>query len=87
MRDLGPEAAAAAETLGSDLPIYADLVEAARTNSRLELLVGAAYLRRASELMRTEILPAATAIYEDAAVELDDRYRDGTGRRPLSPSP
>ena len=61
-------AAAAAERLGSELPIYADLVEAARTNSRLELLVGAAYLRDASELMRTEILPAATAIYEDAAV-------------------
>ena len=81
--DLGPEAAAAAERLGSDLLVYADLVEAARTNSRLELLVGAAYLRDASQLMRTEILPAATAIYEDAAVELDDRYRDSTGRPPL----
>ena len=81
--DLGPEAAAAAERLGSDLLIYADLVEAARTNDRLELLVGAAYLRDASKLMRTQILPAATAIYEDAAVELDARYRDGTGGPPL----
>ena len=81
--DLGPEAAAAAQTLGRELPIYADRVEAARTNSRLGFLVGAAYLRRASELMRTEILPAATAIYEDAALELDDRYTDGMGRPPL----
>jgi hypothetical protein len=28
--------------------------------------------------MRATILPAATAIYRDAAVELDDRYQDGT---------
>ena len=76
--DLGPDAAAAAERLGANLAIYADRVEAARTNSRLELLVGAAYLRDASELMRTEILPAATAIYKDAALELEDRYEDGT---------
>ena len=30
--------------------------------------------------MRLEILPAATIVYEDAAVQLDDRYRDGTRR-------
>ena len=36
--DLGPGAAAAAETLARELPIYAGMVEAARTNSRLEFL-------------------------------------------------
>ncbi len=60
--------------------MYNGLVEAARTNSRLGHVVGDAYLRRASDKMRQEILPAATIVYEDAAVQLDDRYRDGTRR-------
>ena len=54
-------------TIAQQLPVYTGLVESARTNSRLDFPVGAAYLRRASDLMRTSILPAATSVYEDAA--------------------
>ena len=76
--DLGPRASTAAATLTEELAAYNGLVEAARTNSRLGHVVGAAYLRDASDKMRLEILPAATIVYKDAAVRLDDRYRDGT---------
>ena len=75
---LGPDATTAASTIAEELPTYAGLVETARVNSRLEFPVGAAYLRRASELMRTTILPASTTIYRAAAVGLDGRYRSGT---------
>ena len=66
-------------TIAEELPRYAGLVEAARVNSRLGHPVGAAYLRQASDRMRQTILPASTIIYEDAAGELDGRYRAGTG--------
>src|SRR5262249_53664527 len=39
------------------LPVYTGLVETARTNNRLNLPVGAAYLREASGLMRDRLLP------------------------------
>ena len=76
--ELPPRATAAAATVAEQLPVYALQVEAARTNSRLGHPVGAASLRRASALMRDEILPAATGIYEDAALALDERYAGGT---------
>ncbi|MFE7319022.1 hypothetical protein ACFU7T_38865 [Streptomyces sp. NPDC057555] len=46
------------------LPRYAGLVETARTNNRQGLPLGGAYLRYANEQMRTELLPAAQALYE-----------------------
>lgn len=49
--------------VGRQLPVYAGLVETARVNNRQGLPVGGAYLREASELMRSEILPAAERIY------------------------
>ena len=76
--DLDPGARRAIATIAAQLPRYTGSVEAARANSRQRLPVGAAYQRRASELMRNEILPAATAVYEDAVVALDDRFDDGT---------
>ena len=60
------------------LPIYTSQVEAARINTRLEYPVGAAYLRRASDSMRNEMLPAATQVYREAARELYAAYRNGT---------
>ena len=62
--DLGPGARQPIATIAAQLPRYTGSVEAARANSRQGLPVGAAYQRRASELMRNEILPAATAVYE-----------------------
>ena len=80
---LSAEARDAVAGLAVQLPRYTRLVEAARTNSRLENPVGASYLRRASDLMTTEMLPAAGGIYEEAAHRLDRGYRAGTSGAPV----
>ncbi|WP_052395993.1 hypothetical protein [Kutzneria sp. 744] len=62
--EAGTQAAPGAlETLSSQLPIYAGLVETARANNRQGFPVGAAYLREASGLMRAKLLPAAEQLY------------------------
>jgi hypothetical protein len=75
---LPAEARPAIEAIASALPLYAGLVESARTNSRLEHPLGAAYLRRASDLMRNTVLPSATSLYRQAAGQLDRSYRAGS---------
>jgi hypothetical protein len=50
-------------TLSAQLPVYTGLIEAARSNNRQGFPVGAAYLREASGLMRTQLLPAAQELY------------------------
>jgi hypothetical protein len=72
--DISETAQEAVQTINERLTRYAALVEAARSNSRQNHPVGATYLGDASELMRDEILPAATAIYVDASRSLDDNY-------------
>ena len=79
--DLPAETRAAIDRIAKELPVYAGQIEAARTNNRLEHPVGAAYLRQASEAMRTSILPAATSVYETAARRLYDAYASGTAAR------
>ncbi|MBO0870203.1 MAG: hypothetical protein J2P15_16715, partial [Micromonosporaceae bacterium] len=61
------------------LPVYTGLVETARTNNRLDLPVGAAYLREASNLMRARLLPAAQRLYQEetAALDADRSGADG----------
>ncbi|WP_082372761.1 hypothetical protein [Nocardia sp. NRRL S-836] len=49
--------------LAAQLPVYTGLIETARSNNRQGYPVGAAYLREASNLMRTELLPAAQELY------------------------
>ena len=73
-----PDTRAAAATLARQLPVYTGLVEAARANNRQGFPIGAAYLRRASLLMRTELLPAAERLYVVAAQRMNADYRDGT---------
>lgn len=51
-------------TLAAQLPVYTGLIETARTNNRQGFPVGAAYLREASGLMRTQLLPAAQELYQ-----------------------
>lgn len=58
--------------LSQSLPVYAGLVETARSYNRLGLPVGAAYLREASTLMRGTLLPAAATLYQEEAARLDD---------------
>lgn len=57
------------------LPMYTGLVERARANNRQGLAVGVSYLRRASELMQSSILPAAAELQQRQAARLDDAYR------------
>jgi hypothetical protein len=73
----GGEAALAAplRTLSTELPVYTGLVETARAENRQRLPVGAAYLREASGLLRTRLLPAARDVYavESARVDVVQR--------------
>ena len=68
----------AVATITEQLPIYTGLVEAARANNRQALPVGAAYLRQASDLLTTTILPAAGRLYTIEAKRLRDDYSTGT---------
>jgi hypothetical protein len=59
------------------LPVYAGLIDSARANNRQGFPVGSAYLRRASDTMRDEILPFARELYRIEAKNLTARYRAG----------
>lgn len=78
-----PTAVRAVRLINQELPIYTGRIEAARTNNRLSYPVGAAYMRQASGLMRTRILPAATDLYGEAARRLDRDLRAGTSSRQI----
>lgn len=54
----------ALSTLSGQLPVYTGLVETARAHNRQGNPVGAAYLREASALMQSRLLPAARELYE-----------------------
>ncbi|WP_447008285.1 hypothetical protein ACRAKI_18130 [Saccharothrix isguenensis] len=68
-----PELTEALSTLSDRLPVYTGLVETARAHNRQGNPVGAAYLREASTVMRTQMLPAARELYE---VETRNVVRD-----------
>nr|CTQ93533.1 possible membrane protein [Kibdelosporangium sp. MJ126-NF4] len=70
------EAEKQVDTLGQQLPVYAGLIETARSNNRFGLPIGAAYLREASTLMRTELLPAAQELYRIDIGRLTDEQDD-----------
>jgi hypothetical protein len=64
--DVGADSMAAqqVDVLSRQLPVYTGLIETARTNNRQGFPAGAAYLREASGLMRSQILPAAEKLYQ-----------------------
>ena len=65
--------------IAAALPVYSGLIETARTQNRLNLPVGAAYLREASALMREQLLPAANELYlAEAATLADDLDAGGS---------
>jgi hypothetical protein len=59
----------------TQLPIYTGLVERARANNRQGLAVGATYLRRASQLMQSSILPEAAELQRRQAAQLAVTYQ------------
>ena len=73
-----PQDRHAVATISDRLPKYAGLVESARANIRQGFPVGASYLRQASALMGSTMLPQAKTLYESAAGTLDDSYHSGT---------
>jgi hypothetical protein len=66
-------------TITEQLPIYSGLVEAARADNRQALPVGAAYMRQASLVLTSLVLPAAEHLFAIEARQLNDDYRSGTG--------
>jgi hypothetical protein len=60
----------AVATITAQLPVYTGLVETARSYNRLNLPLGAAYLREASGVMRQNLLPAAGALRRTEAARL-----------------
>jgi hypothetical protein len=61
--------------ISAQLSAYTALVESARANNRQGYVIGSAYLREASSLMQTSLLPGAEKIYTRnlATVEGDQR--------------
>lgn len=84
-REVGnsPGARSAVATIANQVPSYSGLVEAARANNRQGFPVGAAYLRAASALLTTRILPAADGLYTIEAQRLSDNYDTGTSSTTL----
>jgi len=56
--------------LSTYLPVYTGLVEQARANNRRGAPLGAAYLREASGLMQSTLLPAARQLFEGESARL-----------------
>ncbi|MEU6080781.1 hypothetical protein [Streptomyces sp. NPDC047108] len=63
-------------TLNAQLPVYTGLIEQARANGLQGLPLGGAYLRHANERMRSELLPAARALYDAETDRLGSDYDD-----------
>lgn len=72
-------AAAKVDVISRTLPVYTGTIETARTNNRLGFPVGASYLREASNLMRTTILPAAAELYRIDTARLVAQQDDARG--------
>jgi hypothetical protein len=79
-REAGPDPAVAAslETLSTDLPVYAGIVQDANFNERYASYpLAAAYISEANNLMRSSILPAAAQVYGTESQRLADDQSQG----------
>ena len=61
--------------ISEQLSIYTGLVESARANNRQGHVIGSAYLREASALMQTSLLPAAESVYKANLTTAKDDQR------------
>ena len=69
------EAHTAVADMSAKLAAYTGLVESARANDRQGFVIGSAYLREASSLMQTAMLPGAEKIYSSNLATLNDDQR------------
>lgn len=67
-----PETRTAVAEIAAQLAAYTGLVEAARANNRQGFPIGSAYLREASALMQTRLLPGAERIYTANLAAVDE---------------
>src|SRR5215469_5511540 len=58
---------------------YTGLVESARANNRLGYPLGAAYLRQATNLLRTDALPPLAALGQIEQARVNQHYSDSAG--------
>ena len=73
-----PAVAASLQTLSTDLPVYAGIVQDADFNQRQgSYPLAAAYIAEANNLMRTSILPAAANVYGTESGRLADDQSQG----------
>ncbi|WP_232425654.1 hypothetical protein [Mycobacterium sp. JS623] len=61
--------------ISEQLSVYTGLVESARANNRQGHVIGSAYLREASALMQTSLLPAAESVYKANLITVKDDQR------------
>jgi hypothetical protein len=61
--------------MSAKLAAYTGLVETARANDRQGFVIGSAYLREASTIMQTALLPGAEEIYSGDLTTLNDDQR------------
>ena len=61
--------------ISAQLAVYTGLVGSAQANNRQGFVVGSAYLREASSLMQTALLPAAERIYTSNLAAVDQAQR------------
>jgi hypothetical protein len=73
------DAATKVDILSRNLPVYTGIIERARANNLQGFPVGASYLREASNLMRTTILPAAADLYNIDTGRLTAEQEDVSG--------
>ena len=73
------DAAAKVDIIARNLPVYTGIIERARANNQQGFPVGASYLREASNLMRTVILPAASDLYHIDTDRLGAEQDDAGG--------
>jgi len=74
---VGDPAAVPVATIGVQFPVYAGLMETARTYNRQGLPLGQSYLGSASRLMRSTILPAAEELRRMQTEALAAAYQRG----------
>jgi hypothetical protein len=73
-----PAVAQSLQTLSTDLPVYAGIVQDADFNERqASYPLAAAYIAEANNLMRTAILPAAASVYGTESGRLADDQSQG----------
>jgi hypothetical protein len=79
LADAARDSAADAKVLGNVNQVitrYTGLVESARANNRLGYPLGAAYLRQATNLLRTDALPPLAALGQTEQARVNQAYAD-----------